>query len=333
MIAIRGATTVENDSPDEIKKSVGDLLLKIKARNSLKNTDIIFILFSNTEDLKSYYPAKAAREAGFYSCALFSSLEPDIMGSLQKCIRVMLLVDRDIKPEHVYLNKAAALRKDLSKKLNIAVDGPAGSGKSTVSDIVAKKLNLLHLDTGAMYRACALACEVKGIYETKDIDKFIQDVDINIEYKDGKQLTLLDGVDVSDKIRTPQISLLASKISAVKSVREKMVELQRVIARNNSCILDGRDIGTNVLPNTEFKFYLSASDEVRANRRMLENRQKGINSDISEVLRDIKQRDKQDMEREFAPLRMAADAINIDTGNLSAEEVADLIIKNVQSRI
>ena len=333
MIAIRGATTVESDSAEEIKNSVGELLLKIKEKNALDNDDIICILFSNTQDLKSYYPAKAARESGFFSCALYSSVEPDIEGSLEKCIRVMLLVEKDIKPEHVYLKKAAALRKDLSKKLNIAVDGPAGSGKSTVSDIVAHKLNILHLDTGAMYRACALACFERGIEAVKDIDKLMETIDIGVEYVDGHQRTLLFGKDVSDKIRTPQISMSASKVSAVKSVRDKMVELQRVIAQKNSCILDGRDIGTNVLPNTEFKYYLSASAEVRANRRMLENQQKGIKQDFSEVLREIKQRDKQDMEREYAPLRVADGALKIDTDSYSADEVAELIIKNIQSRI
>ena len=158
MKAIRGATTVNVDCAEEIKESVKELLGEIKALNKLKNEEIICIMFSNTADIKSYYPAKAARECGFVNCALFSSLEPEIDGALKMCIRVMLLIEKDILPKHIYLNEAINLRKDISQLLNIAIDGPAGSGKSTVARAIAKKLNILCLDTGAMYRACALKC-------------------------------------------------------------------------------------------------------------------------------------------------------------------------------
>ena len=185
MKAIRGATTVEKDEAENIKQRVKELLTEIKNANNLNEDNMIFILFSNTADIRSFYPAKAAREAGFFSCALYSSLEPEIENSLNKCIRVMVLADISTKPKHIYLHNAAALRKDLTT-INIAVDGPAGSGKSTVSELIAKRLNILHLDTGATYRAVALACKKYKIDFSDEqqvkanIDKF------NIEIKEIK---------------------------------------------------------------------------------------------------------------------------------------------------
>ena len=244
MKAIRGATTVETDSAEQIRERVKELLNEIKRVNALEQDDVISIIFSNTDDIHSFYPAKAAREAGFYSCALFSALEPNIENSLKMCIRVMLLVETDKKPEHVYLRGAVALRKDLTKKINIALDGPAGSGKSTVSKILAKKLNILCLDTGAMYRACALKCvkENVSVTDEKAVDKIIENINITVKHEDGVQKTYLDGKDVSLEIRKPEISMLASTVSALGCVREKMVELQRKIAAKTSCVLDGIDI-------------------------------------------------------------------------------------------
>lgn len=335
MKAIRGATTVNEDSAEEIKIAVKELLLSIMMENRLTEDDVVCILFSNTEDLKSYYPAKAAREAGFFTCALYSSLEPNIAGSLSKCIRVMLLVEMKHKPKHIYLKGAADLRKDLIKKFNIAIDGPAGSGKSTVSKILANRLNILYLDTGAMYRACALACLRSGINcsDENDVMRVIAETDISVKYENGAQITLLNGENVSDKIRTPEISMLASAVSAHKCVRLKMVDLQRQIAAENSCVLDGRDIGTNVLPHAEYKFFLTATPEVRAERRTKENILKGINQAYESVLEEIILRDSQDRNRDFAPLKKANDAVEIDTSRLNIDEVADYLIKNIQGRI
>ncbi|MDE6104409.1 MAG: (d)CMP kinase, partial [Clostridia bacterium] len=213
--------------------------------------------------------------------------------------------------------------------------GPPGSGKSTVSKIIASKLNLLYLDTGAMYRACALACIRANVdcSNGESVKNILKDVEIEAKNVGGVQLTYLNGEDVSEKIRTPEISMQASVVSAHEYVRVKMVELQRQIAKNNSCILDGRDIGTNVLPNADFKFYLTASDEVRAERRTIENREKGINQPYSEVLQEIKQRDKQDKTRKIAPLIKADDAIEVDTGKMNAGEVAEYVLKRIQERI
>ncbi|MDE6597404.1 MAG: (d)CMP kinase [Clostridia bacterium] len=335
MKAIRGATTVENDTTEEIKESVKELLTEIKRRNTLKSENIICIMFSNTADIRSYYPAKAAREAGFFNCALYSSLEPDIEGSLKKCIRVMVLAETEGKIEHVYLKGAANLRKDITKKLNIAVDGPAGSGKSTVAKLIAKRFNILHLDTGAMYRAVALACMKAKVdcTDSKKVKKLLQNTKITVKFENGTQHTILNGENVSDLIRTPEISMLASTVSAHESVRTKMVEAQREIAADNSCILDGRDIGSNVLPNAEFKFYLTALSEVRAERRAKENEQKGLFQPISEVLCEIKQRDNQDKSRKIAPLVKASDAVEVDTSNMTIDEVVEFISKSIQEKI
>lgn len=334
MKAIRGATTVEKDEAENIKQRVKELLTEIKNANNLNEDNMIFILFSNTADIRSFYPAKAAREAGFFSCALYSSLEPEIENSINKCIRVMVLADISTKPKHIYLHNAAALRKDLTT-INIAVDGPAGSGKSTVSELIAKRLNILHLDTGATYRAVAFACKKHKIdfYDEQQVKANIDKFNIEIKYLNNKQSTMLDNIDISDMIRTPEMSLAASTVSAYKCVRDTMVELQRKFASSNSCILDGRDIGSNVLPNAQFKFFLTASAEIRAKRRVAENQTKNINQPFDIVLADIMLRDKQDSMRKFAPLVCADDAIKIDTSDMGIDEVADKILKIIQEKV
>lgn len=335
MIAIRGAVTINADEPDEIRLKVKDLLTQITKKNNISCDDIISIILSSTQDIHSLYPAKAAREAGFSSCALFSCAEPQMEGSLALCIRVLVLAEANTKPVHVYLGGAAALRSDISTVFNVAIDGPAGSGKSTISKIIAKKLDILCLDTGAMYRACALKCVQSGVEVTDEnaVAKLMKDIKLEIKYENGAQKTLLDGKDVSSKIREPEISMLASTVSALGCVREKMVELQRDIAKNNSCVLDGRDIGTNVLPNARFKFFLTAGSEVRAKRRQLENVSKGYYQPFEDILKQIEERDKQDTERKIAPLRRAADAFEVDTSELSIEEVTALILNKIQEKI
>lgn len=335
MKAIRGATTVNIDSVEEVQDSVKELLNEIKSKNFLNDDDIVFILFSNTKDISSFYPAKAAREAGFCSCALFSSAEPEIDGSLPKCIRVMFLVEKDIKPVHVYLRGAKVLRKDISDIINIALDGPAGSGKSTISKIIAEKLGILCLDTGAMYRACALKC-LKNNVDVKDeksVGSLIENIDLEVKHGENGQRTILDGEDVSEKIRLPEISMLASTVSALGCVRQKMVELQRKIAKNTSCILDGRDIGTNVLPDAEFKFFLTASPEIRAKRRYNQDKDKGYKVSYEEILSDIRLRDEQDKNRKIAPLKAADDAVIVDSSEMNIEEVSQYIINKIQEKI
>ncbi|MBE7088884.1 MAG: (d)CMP kinase [Clostridiales bacterium] len=335
MIAIRGAITVNEDCVEQIKEAVNQMLSEIVSKNGLKQDDIICIMLSNTADIKSYYPAKAAREIGFSNCALYSSLEPEIDGSLKLCIRVMLLVEKQIKPVHVYLKGAKSLRKDITSKLNIALDGPAGSGKSTVAKILAKDFDILYLDTGAMYRACALDCIAKNVDFDNESSVFnaVSSLNLQIEYKDGKQITLLNGEDVSEKIRQPHVSNLASKVSAYGFVRQKLVEMQRSIASKISCVLDGRDIGTFVLPNAEHKFFLTATAEIRAERRFIENKEKGFSVDYEDILNEIKERDKRDSEREIAPLKQADDAILVDTSQMSIDEVVQFIKNKIQEKI
>lgn len=335
MKAIRGATTVETDSVEEIECAVSELLYNIVNANKLNTEDIICILFSNTSDLKSCYPAKAARKAGFASCALYSSAEPEISGALSKCIRIMILADIDTAPRHVYLNKAVNLRKDLTRKFNIAVDGPAGSGKSTVSKIISKKLDILYLDTGAMYRACALVCLNDGI-DCADGDAVKATLEkhvISVEYENGAQKTMVDGSDVSSEIRSPEVSMSASTVSSHEWVRKTMVELQRRIAAGRSCILDGRDVGTNVLPNAEYKFFLTASPEERARRRLKENEAKGYFQTFEDVFAEISKRDEQDRNRKFAPLVKADDAVEVPTDGMTVDEVVNYIIGKIQESI
>lgn len=211
--------------------------------------------------------------------------------------------------------------------LNIAIDGPCGSGKSTVADILAEKLDILHLDTGAMYRACALAALKRNIdcLDENAVSNFIKDINLVIRYEDGKQITILDGEDVSQKIRENQVSMMSSNISSLGSVREKMVEMQQQVAKQSDCILDGRDIGTVVLPNAKYKFYITASPEIRAERRYKELLLKGSDVKYEDVLNDVNKRDYNDSHRAISPLKKADDAIVIDTSYLSAIQVVGKI--------
>ncbi len=217
--------------------------------------------------------------------------------------------------------------------LNIALDGPSGSGKSTVAKIIAKTLDILYLDTGAMFRACALEAILQNAdcLDEQAVKKFIDNIDLEIRYENGAQKTILRGEDVSEKIRQNEVSMMASNISSLACVRQKMLEMQREVAKNNDCILDGRDIGTVVLPNAKFKFFITASAEVRAKRRYDElTIIRGQKVDFDELLKEINQRDYNDSHRKIAPLKQADDAILIDTSNLTIEEVVSAILKVVK---
>ena len=215
--------------------------------------------------------------------------------------------------------------------LNIALDGPAGSGKSTIAKQLSKSLGILYLDTGAMYRACALKAKKLGIASNDEekVNTFINDVDITVKYVDGAQKTYLDGEDVSTAIRENEISMMASNISAIKSVRLKLVELQREIAKVTDCVLDGRDIGTHVLPNANYKFFVTASLDVRAERRYLELLARGQTVDKDALKKEMEIRDYNDSHREFAPLKQAEDAILLDTSNMRIEEVINTVISYI----
>ena len=208
--------------------------------------------------------------------------------------------------------------------MRIAIDGPSGSGKSSVAKAVAKRLGLLHLDTGGMYRTLGYKVIKDGL-NLENIEEVLKNLDLKIVNKKF----FLDGEDVSEKIRSNEVSKIASKVSSIKSVREYMVNLQREISSNNDVILDGRDIGTVVFPNAEVKIYLTASPEVRANRRYLED---GSLS-YEKILEDILKRDYDDSHREHSPLKVAEGAKIIDTDNLSFEEVVEKIIGVIKNEI
>ncbi len=220
----------------------------------------------------------------------------------------------------------------MAKTLKIALDGPSGSGKSTIAKKLSKELDILYLDTGAMYRATALKALKLNVdtFDEKGVSSFINDLNLEIKYENGSQQTYLDGENVSDKIREPQVSMAASNISSLKCVRLKMVEMQRKIASSTSCVLDGRDIGSYVLPDADYKFYITASVEVRAQRRFKELTEKGFNVDFEKLKQEIEQRDYNDSHRDFAPLVKAEDAIFIDTSNMDIDGVTNAVMSYIK---
>ncbi len=216
--------------------------------------------------------------------------------------------------------------------MRIALDGPSGSGKSTVAKRLSKELNILYLDTGAMYRATALKALSLGIdtFDIGGVSSFVGNLDLEIKYIDGTQHTFLDGEDVSEKIREPHVSMAASNISSLKCVRLKMVEMQRKIAASMSCVLDGRDIGSFVLPDADYKFYITASVDVRTERRYAELVAKGHGVDKDLLKKEIEQRDFNDKNRDFAPLVKADDAVLIDTSDMTVDEVVSKILSYIK---
>ena len=217
---------------------------------------------------------------------------------------------------------------------SVAIDGPAGAGKSTIAKMVAKKLGFIYVDTGAMYRAMALHLLRKGIPATDSaaISAACEDADITIRYQNGEQVVLLNGENVNGLIRTEEVGNMASSSSTNGDVRKKLVSLQQKLAKTAEVIMDGRDIGTVILPNADIKIFLTASSETRAKRRYEELAQKGEACDLDTIEKEIIQRDYQDMHREIAPLRQAEDAIYVDSSNDTVEEVVQRIIKIVRKK-
>ena len=215
---------------------------------------------------------------------------------------------------------------------NIAIDGPAGAGKSTIAKMAAKKLDFIYVDTGAMYRAMALYFLRREIdaQDEKKIAEACEHINVTIAYQEGEQQVLLNGENVNAFIRTEEVSMMTSNTSKYPAVREKLLYLQRELAAANNVIMDGRDIGTCVLPDAELKIYLTASASERAKRRYLEQKERGVESDLAQIERDIIARDEQDMNREIAPLKQAEDAIYLDTSDMTIEEVVTKIVSLVQ---
>lgn len=224
----------------------------------------------------------------------------------------------------------------MAKTHSIAIDGPAGAGKSTIARRLAEELGYRYVDTGAIYRTVAYFLDLLGI-SPKDVDgveRYIDELTVQIEYDDeGRQHMLMNGMDVTDNIRTQDISQKASLVSAQPCVRDMLLDMQRDVARKHNVIMDGRDIGTVVLPKADVKIFLTASAEVRAERRMKEMLQKGQKADFQQVLKDIRQRDHQDTHREVAPLKMARDSVKLDTSDMDLDQVIGAMKKIVGEKI
>ncbi len=219
------------------------------------------------------------------------------------------------------------------KTINIAIDGPGGAGKSSISKAIASDLGFIHVDTGAMYRAIALYAVRNDCTEPDKIKEQIDNIDVELKFIGGVQRVMLCGEDVTDYIRSPEVTMAASKVSAVPEVREHLFELQKKIAAENNIIMDGRDIGSVVLPNADLKIYLTASAEERASRRYLELREKPDCPTYEEILADIQQRDYNDMHREIAPLTQAEDAVLLDTTSMGFNEVVEHITAMIREKL
>ena len=217
----------------------------------------------------------------------------------------------------------------------VAVDGPAGSGKGTITELVGEELGLINIDTGATYRCVALETLKRGINleETDKIVALLDEIEIEfINTKDGKKV-FLNGEDVTEKIRSKEVSVIVSPVASINEVRYKMVDLQRRLAEGKNVIMEGRDIGTYVFPNANVKIYLDATAEERANRRYKQNQEKGIEMSYEEILENIKKRDKGDKERQMGALKQAEDAIYVDSTNLSIEQVKDKIVEIIKEKM
>lgn len=334
---IRGAITIENNNKEEVYYATTEMLNEIIKSNNINKEDIIAVNFTATRDIDCAYPAVAARQIGITEASLMCFQELYVVGSLPMCIRAMVMVNTDKAQKdmkHVYLKNAVKLRPDLVKKKSeaVAIDGPSGSGKSTVAKLIAAETGYIYVDTGAMYRTVGYYCIKNNIdYNNENlVISNLNDIDINLKFEDGIQKIYLKDEDVTSAIRTQQIADSASKVAAMPMVREMLVSLQKKIALNNKVVMDGRDIGTNVIPNARVKIYLDADVDERTNRRCNELNEKGISFNKEKIRQEIIDRDNYDKNRKVNPLRAANDAVIIDTSSMSIDEVKNKIIEIIR---
>lgn len=335
--ALRGATTVDNNTKEAVFSATEELMEKIIKENAIKPCDMSAVFFTLTPDITAAFPAAAVRRMGISDVPLLDMAAPDIDGALKMCVRVMILINTTLKNnelKHIYLKGARALRPDLVKsKISVAIDGPAGAGKSSVAKKVASDMGYVYIDTGAMYRTVAVWAIENGV-DTEDRDRLISSLDkikIDIKYADNVQRMYLNGKDVTDRIRENDASMGASQVAVIEEVRAYLVDMQRKMAADGGVIMDGRDIATAVLPNSELKIYLTASVEERAMRRYKEYIEKGIDCDFEEIKIDVIKRDENDMNRKASPLRRAEDAILLDTSDMNFDETVSTIKKMIKS--
>lgn len=326
--AIRGATTVSENTKETVFSAVIEMMEAIISKNKIKAEDMVSIIFTVTPDITAVFPAAAVRKMGITDVPLLDMAAPDIDRALEMCIRVMVHINTELKNselKHAYLNGAAALRPDLAeKKLCVAIDGPAGAGKSSVAKAAAKELGYVYIDTGAMYRTVAVYAIKNGI-EFDKIIPHLDEIKIDIKYSDGLQRMYLNGEDVTECIRENDASMGASAVAVIPEVRVRLVKMQQEMAQNGGVIMDGRDIGTSVLPNAEVKIYLTASVEKRAERRYKEYIEKGIECDLKDITEDVISRDRNDMTRAASPLRQADDAVLLDTSEKTFDEAVEAV--------
>lgn len=337
IFAIRGATTIKTNTKDEILEASKELLESIIDANNIVQDEIISIIFTATKDVTKAYPAIAARELGITQAALMCVQEMVVEESLPMCIRVMMQVQRPgihknkHPTHHIYLRNAKKLRPDLAPQHAIAIDGPAGAGKSTIAKNVAAALECVYVDTGAMYRAVAYYCKQKGINwdDESKVIAALKDIDIKIKNKQGTQHIYLNDEDITSLIRTQEVATGASAVAAYESVRKKLVELQQKLTLKDSIVMDGRDIGTHVLKDASAKFFLTATVSERAMRRVKELQEKGQAAQLDQIKQEIIDRDYNDMNREFSPLCRAIDALEVDTTGKSIDQVTNEILKAI----
>lgn len=337
---IRGAITIDNNAKDDILTNTENLLNEIIKENNINIENIINILFTATNDIDMAYPAVAARKIGITNAGLMCMQEMYVEGSLRMCIRVLVTINSDKKQnqvKHIYLKGAEVLRPDLIEKhiISIAIDGPAGSGKSTIAKMTAKHFNFVYADTGAMYRTVALYCIENNIdyNDSAEVEKALNDVNISLLHENNEQKIFLNNKDVTDLIRTQEVAEGSSAVAAIPCVREKLVDIQRKIAEKNSIVMDGRDIGTNVLPFADVKIYMDADVSERAKRRCGELKDKGIKFDFEQIKEEVSKRDYNDKNRKISPLCMAQDAIYVDTTNIGIEGVKNKIIEIINNKL
>jgi|GEM_PF-547257 len=327
MRAIRGAIDAENTAQSILAKTE-IMLNEIMQRNNLEIEEIISVHFTATKDLNAAYPAAAARGLGLTRAALMCMQEMDVAGSMAGLIRCCVFAAGEGEAAHVYLGAAAALRPDL-RPVQIAIDGPGGSGKSSVARELARRLGFAYIDTGAMYRAVALAADLRGIdWENESaISAMMENISIDIVLDKNGQALFLDNTDVSTQLRSAEMGRGASSVAKYGAVREKMVDIQQNLAANRNVVMEGRDIASVVLPNASAKIYLDASPQIRASRRFAELTELGHTPDHADILAQIIARDKQDAARELAPLAIAPGATVVDTTKMDFDTVVKTLME------
>ncbi len=335
---LRGAVTVESNSSEDILTATASLLERMIELNNVDTKDIVSVIFSMTADLNAVFPAEATRRLGWEHVPLFCCSEIQVPNALGKCIRILMHITTD-KPqadlEPVYIGEAKVLlegkvKEKMQTKPTIAIDGPAGAGKSTVAKAVAKRLKIDYLDTGAMYRAVTVVAlrESWDLHNEQVLAHLIEKLTIEVNSSEiGETITIINGEDVTPLIRNAEINKHVSFIAKSPSIRKALVKLQRVLGKKGGIVMDGRDIGTRVLPDAPFKFFLTASLPERARRRYLETFPKNESLSVSEVEKEIARRDDIDKNRKVDPLRIPDDSCVIDTTSMSIDEVIEFIVK------